>query len=95
MSLMLAGDSDVIAQNSSVLEALSDRIFKLGPRLGDGARYKLVNNLVAGMNLIAASEAVALRSKTRVRHEQARRLNERLQRPINDAGRSFATRASQ
>jgi 3-hydroxyisobutyrate dehydrogenase len=63
MSLMLAGDSDVIAQNSTVLEALSDRIFKLGPRVGDGARYKLVNNLVAGMNLIAASEAVALGQK--------------------------------
>jgi len=42
---------------------MSDRIFRLSQRYGDGARYKLVNNLVAGMNLIAASEAVALSVK--------------------------------
>ncbi len=60
MSLMLAGDAVVIDRNAVLLNAMSDRIFRLGPRYGDGARYKLVNNLVAGMNLIAASEAVAL-----------------------------------
>lgn len=63
MSLMLAGDDAVIARHQPVLEAMSDKIFRLGVRTGDGARYKLVNNLVAGMNLIAASEAVALGAK--------------------------------
>ena len=60
MSLMLAGEESVIAHHSDVLQAMSDRIFRLGSRLGDGARYKLINNLVAGINLVAASEAVAL-----------------------------------
>ncbi|MCE2870888.1 MAG: NAD(P)-dependent oxidoreductase [Oxalobacteraceae bacterium] len=60
MSLMLAGEDSVIAHHSDVLQAISDRIFRLGSRLGDGARYKLINNLVAGINLVAASEAVAL-----------------------------------
>ena len=60
MSLMLAGDDAVIARHQSVLDAMSDKIFRLGARIGDGARYKLVNNLVAGMNLIASAEAVAL-----------------------------------
>lgn len=63
MSLMLAGDAQVISRHQEVLEAISCRIFRLGERIGDGARYKLVNNLVAGMNLIAASEAVALGAK--------------------------------
>ncbi len=63
MSLMLAGDANVIARHQSVLDAISSRIFRLGERIGDGARYKLVNNLVAGMNLIAASSAVALGTK--------------------------------
>jgi 3-hydroxyisobutyrate dehydrogenase len=60
MSLMLAGEESVIAHHGDVLQAMSDRIFRLGSRLGDGARYKLINNLVAGINLVAASEAVAL-----------------------------------
>ncbi len=63
MSLMLSGDAAVIERNQTLLNAMSDRIFRLGQRYGDGARYKLVNNLVAGMNLIAASEAVALSVK--------------------------------
>ncbi len=60
MSLMLAGDAEVIARHEAVLNAISSRLFRLGERIGDGARYKLVNNLVAGMNLIASSSAVAL-----------------------------------
>ena len=60
MSLMLAGDDAVIKRHQAALEAMSDKIFRLGTRIGDGARYKLVNNLVAGMNLIASAEAVAL-----------------------------------
>jgi putative dehydrogenase len=60
MSLMLAGDAKVIARHEVVLNAISSRLFRLGERIGDGARYKLVNNLVAGMNLIASSSAVAL-----------------------------------
>lgn len=60
MSLMLAGDATVIARHDTVLSAISSRLFRLGDRIGDGARYKLVNNLVAGMNLIASSSAVAL-----------------------------------
>lgn len=63
MSLMLSGDAAAIERNEALLNAMSDRIFRLGERYGDGARYKLVNNLVAGMNLIAASEAVALSVK--------------------------------
>lgn len=60
MSIMLAGSEDVIAPHQPVLDALSDKIFRLGSRIGDGARYKLVNNLLAGINLVAAAEAIAL-----------------------------------
>ena len=63
MSLMLAGDAKVVARHEAVLNAISSRLFRLGERIGDGARYKLVNNLVAGMNLIASSSAVALGMK--------------------------------
>ena len=60
MSIMLAGDEATIAQHQPVLDALSDKIFRLGSRIGDGARYKLVNNLAAGINLVGAAEVIAL-----------------------------------
>ncbi len=60
MSIMLAGDETTIAPHQPVLDALSDKIFRLGPRIGDGARYKLVNNLAAGINLVGAAEVIAL-----------------------------------
>jgi 3-hydroxyisobutyrate dehydrogenase len=43
-----------------VLRDLSTRLLRLGERIGDGARTKLVNNLLAGVNLAAAAEALAL-----------------------------------
>lgn len=60
MSIMLAGDESTIARHQPVLDALSDKIFRLGTRIGDGARYKLVNNLAAGINLVGAAEVIAL-----------------------------------
>lgn len=60
MSLMLAGDAAVIARHRAVLDVLSNKVFALGERPGDGARTKLVNNLLAAINLAGAAEALAL-----------------------------------
>ena len=60
MSLMLAGEPAALAQAAPVLEALSARRFHVGVRPGDGARAKLVNNLLAAVHLAGAAEALAL-----------------------------------
>jgi putative dehydrogenase len=60
MSLMLAGPQAVLAQHAAVLTDLSSRRFVISERVGDGARTKLVNNLLAGINLVGAAEALAL-----------------------------------
>jgi putative dehydrogenase len=60
MSLMVACRDDVFERQRALIEALSSRVFRLGTRLGDGARVKLVNNLLAGINLAGAAEALAL-----------------------------------
>lgn len=60
MSIMLAGDDEYIQRHQVVLDALSDKIFRLGSVIGDGAKSKLVNNLLAGINLVGAAEAMAL-----------------------------------
>jgi 3-hydroxyisobutyrate dehydrogenase-like beta-hydroxyacid dehydrogenase len=53
MSLMLAAPAADLAARRVVV----------GDRLGDGARTKLVNNLLAGINLAGAAEALALATR--------------------------------
>ena len=60
MSLMVACAASSFERQRDLIEALSGAVFRLGERLGDGARMKLVNNLLAGINLAGAAEVLAL-----------------------------------
>ena len=60
MSLMVACADAVFACHRALIEALSSKVFRVGTRAGDGARTKLVNNLLAAINLAGAAEALAL-----------------------------------
>ena len=63
MSLMVAGEDAVVARVQPLLDALSNKVFRISQRVGDGARTKLVNNLLAGINLVGAAEVFALASR--------------------------------
>lgn len=63
MSMMIAGPSAARSKAKAVLTAMSNQRFDLGRRPGDGAAAKIVNNLMAGANLAAAAEGVALAIK--------------------------------
>ncbi|MBE7940528.1 MULTISPECIES: NAD(P)-dependent oxidoreductase [Ramlibacter] len=60
MSLMVACADADFERAAPLLQALSGQVFRIGTRVGDGARTKLVNNLLAGINLVGAAEAIAL-----------------------------------
>lgn len=60
MSLMVACSDAVWQRSQNLLSALSQQVFRVGTRSGDGARTKLVNNLLAAVNLVGAAEAMAL-----------------------------------
>ena len=60
MSLMVACEDAVFVSQEKLLNALSSHVFRIGTRVGDGARTKLVNNLLAGINLVGAAEVMAL-----------------------------------
>jgi 3-hydroxyisobutyrate dehydrogenase len=60
MSLMVACPDAVWQRSQKLLTALSQQVFRVGTRAGDGARTKLVNNLLAAVNLAGAAEAMAL-----------------------------------
>jgi L-threonate 2-dehydrogenase len=63
MSMMIAGDEAVVQRHAHVLDALSDKQYRISATIGDGAKTKLVNNLLAGINLVAGAEALALGMK--------------------------------
>lgn len=60
LALMLAGAEDALERAGPVLAALADMRFRISARPGDGARMKLVNNLLAGINLAAGAEVLAM-----------------------------------
>ncbi len=60
MSLMVACADAVYEAQRPLLDTLSGKVFRVGTRPGDGARTKLVNNLLAAINLAGAAEAIAL-----------------------------------
>jgi len=60
MSLMVACEDAVFEGNRPLVDALSRKVFRVGSRVGDGARTKLVNNMLAAINLVGAAEAMAL-----------------------------------
>ncbi len=78
MSLLVAGADAVVARCEPLLQALSDKVFRISERPGDGARTKLVNNLLAGINLVGAAEVMAL----------ARRMGLDLDRTLDVIGQS-------
>ena len=60
MSLMVACPDALWLRHQPLLQQLAAPLFHIGVRPGDGARTKLVNNLLAAVNLAAAAEALAL-----------------------------------
>lgn len=60
MSLMLACADVVFEQHQILLQMLSNQVFRISQRPGDGARTKLVNNLLAGINLAGVAEVMIL-----------------------------------
>jgi 3-hydroxyisobutyrate dehydrogenase len=60
MSLMVACADADFERHRGLIEALSRNVFRISSRPGDGARTKLVNNLLAGINLAGAAEAMAM-----------------------------------
>ena len=60
MTLMVAGDRAAYERVSPLLQTLARPVFFISEKPGDAARTKLVNNLLAGINLVGAAEALAL-----------------------------------
>ncbi len=60
MTMMTAGTPAAYAKAGGVLEAMAANVYKLGDRAGNGSKVKIINQLLAGVHIAAAAEAMAL-----------------------------------
>lgn len=63
MTMMIAGAPAARERCAEVFSRIAGRVFHVGDRPGDAATFKVVNNLLAAVNLAAAAEALVLASK--------------------------------
>lgn len=59
MTIMASGPAPAFAKARSALDALARHVFEVGSEPGQGSQVKLVNQLLAGVHIAAAAEAMA------------------------------------
>ncbi len=60
MTMMTAGTPEAYAKAESFLNAMAAKVYKLGDSAGAGSKVKIINQLLAGVHIAAAAEAMAL-----------------------------------
>ncbi|GJD49919.1 L-threonate dehydrogenase [Methylobacterium crusticola] len=66
LTIMAGAPAEVLAYVRPALDAMGDKVFHVGPQAGQGATVKAVNQLLCGVNLAAAAEALSLAEKVGV-----------------------------
>jgi len=60
ISVMASGPDDAFADCADLFEAIAAKLYRLGDRPGAGSTVKMINQLLAGVHIAAAAEAMAL-----------------------------------
>ena len=60
MTMMTAGTPAAYEKAGAVLDAMAAKVYRLGDRAGAGSKVKIINQLLAGVHIAAAAEAMAL-----------------------------------
>ena len=60
MTMMTAGKPAAYAACGKALDAMAAKVYRLGDRAGNGSKVKIINQLLAGVHIAAAAEAMAL-----------------------------------
>jgi 3-hydroxyisobutyrate dehydrogenase len=63
LTFMASGNAKAFAAAESILSATSAKVFRLGEAPGIGSLVKTVNQLLAGVHIATAAEAIALAAK--------------------------------
>jgi 3-hydroxyisobutyrate dehydrogenase len=60
MTMMTAGRPEAYAKAGEMLDAMAAKVYRLGNSAGNGSKVKIINQLLAGVHIAAAAEAMAL-----------------------------------
>jgi L-threonate 2-dehydrogenase len=60
MTMMTAGTPAAYERCGAALDAMAAKVYRLGDRAGAGSKVKIINQLLAGVHIAAAAEAMAL-----------------------------------
>ena len=60
MTVMASGSEAAFAKAQPVLDAIAAKVWRLGDSVGVGSTVKMVNQLLAGVHIATAAEAIAL-----------------------------------
>jgi len=60
MTVMASGSAAAFDAAAAVLDAIAAKVYRLGDRSGMGSKVKMINQLLAGVHIAAATEAMAL-----------------------------------
>ncbi len=60
MTMMTAAKPEAYAKCEHLLKAMAAKVYKLGDCAGAGSKVKIINQLLAGVHIAAAAEAMAL-----------------------------------
>lgn len=63
LTFMASGTPEAFAAARPALDAMAGKVYELGDEAGIGASFKIVNQLLAGVHIAAACEAITFASK--------------------------------
>lgn len=63
LTILASGSAAAFSRARPALDAMSAKLYELGDAAGQGAAFKMINQLLAGVHIAAASEAIAFAAK--------------------------------
>jgi len=63
LTILASGSREAFAKARGALDAMAAKIYELGDKPGIGAAFKMINQLLAGVHIAVASEAMAFAAK--------------------------------
>src|SRR5246127_3865717 len=63
LTILASGSAAAFAKARPALDAMAAKLYELGGAAGQGAAFKMINQLLAGVHIAAASEAITFAAK--------------------------------
>ena len=66
LSLILSSKKSLYKKNLALLKDIGNNIYNLGNKIGTGSTVKIINNCLAGIQIVSAAEAIMLAKKEKI-----------------------------